>query len=140
MKECTLSIIKPDAVGRNLTGAIIAMIEEAGLSIKAMKMIRLNKNQAEAFYGVHKEKPFFASLTEFMTSGPIVVMILEGDNVIERYRGLMGATNPANSAEGTIRKRFALDVEKNSVHGSDAPETAAVETSFFFNHLERTGR
>ena len=140
MKECTLSIIKPDAVARNLTGAIIAMIEEAGLSIKAMKMIRLNKAQAETFYGVHREKPFFPSLTEFMISGPIVVMVLEGDNVIERYRGLMGATNPANAAEGTIRKRFALDVEKNSVHGSDAPGTSAAEIAFFFNQLERVIR
>ncbi|WP_027184669.1 nucleoside-diphosphate kinase [Desulfovibrio inopinatus] len=137
--ERTLSIIKPDAVERNLSGAILAMIQEAGLTVKAMKMIQLSKKQAEGFYAVHKERPFFDSLTEFMCSGPVVVSILEGDDAIAKYRALMGATNPANAEEGTIRKKYALDIEKNSVHGSDAPETAAFETKYFFNDLEIVG-
>ncbi len=135
----TLSIIKPDAVERNLSGAILAMIQEAGLTVKAMKMIQLTKKQAEGFYAVHKERPFFDSLSEFMCSGPVVVSILEGDDAIATYRNLMGATNPANAEEGTIRKKYALDIEKNSVHGSDAPETAAFETKYFFNDLEIVG-
>ena len=137
--ERTLSIIKPDAVSRNLTGAILAMIQESGLNVVGMKMIHMSKAQAEGFYHVHKARPFFADLTAFMCSGPVVVSILEGDDAIARYRTLMGATNPANAAEGTIRKRYALDIEKNSVHGSDAPETAAFETAYFFSSLEIVG-
>ncbi len=139
MLERTLCIIKPDAVERNLAGAILKMIQEAGLAVKGLKMIRLTKAQAETFYAVHKERPFFASLTEYMSSGPVTVVALEADNAIKRYRDLMGATNPANAAPGTIRKAFAVDVEKNSVHGSDAPETAAQEIPFFFNGLELVG-
>jgi nucleoside-diphosphate kinase len=135
----TLSIIKPDAVGRNLSGAILKMIQDAGLGVKAMKMIHLTREQAEGFYAVHKARPFFADLCTFMCSGPVVVSVLEGENAVSRYRDLMGATNPANAAEGTIRKHFALDIEKNSVHGSDAPETAAVEIAYFFNQLEIVG-
>ena len=137
--ERTLSIIKPDAVSRNLSGAILKMIQDAGLKVVATKMIQLSKAQAEGFYAMHKERPFFGSLVEFMISGPVVVSILEGDDAIARYRKLMGATNPANAEEGTIRKTYALDIEKNSVHGSDAPETAAFETSYFFSALEMVG-
>jgi nucleoside-diphosphate kinase len=137
--ERTLSIIKPDAVTRNLSGAILKMIQEAGLKVVAMKMIQLSVAEAEGFYAVHKERPFFRSLVDFMTSGPVVVSILEGDDAIAKYRKLMGATNPANAEEGTIRKCYALDIEKNSVHGSDAPETAAVETGYFFSALEMVG-
>ncbi|EHJ47131.1 Nucleoside-diphosphate kinase [Solidesulfovibrio carbinoliphilus subsp. oakridgensis] len=137
--ERTLSIIKPDAVSRNLAGAILKMIQDAGLKVVAMKMIQLSKAEAEGFYAVHKERPFFGSLVDFMISGPVVVSILEGDDAIARYRKLMGATNPANAEEGTIRKIHALDIEKNSVHGSDAPETAAFETSYFFSKLEMVG-
>ena len=137
--ERTLSIIKPDAVSRNLSGAILKMIQDAGLTVVAMKMIQLSKAEAEGFYAVHKERPFFGSLVDFMISGPVVVSILEGDDAIARYRKLMGATNPANAEEGTIRKCYALDIEKNSVHGSDAPETAAVETGYFFSALEMVG-
>jgi nucleoside-diphosphate kinase len=139
MAERTLSIIKPDAVERNLIGAIVKMIEDEGLRIIAMKKIKMSKEQAEGFYHVHKERPFFGSLTDFMSSGPSVVMILEGEDAIARYRKLMGATNPENAEEGTIRKLFARDLEKNSVHGSDAPDTAAFETSYFFSALEITG-
>jgi nucleoside-diphosphate kinase len=139
MVERTLSIIKPDAVQRNLQGAILKMIQEAGLKIIAMKMIRLSKKEAEGFYAVHKDKPFFDSLTEYMSSGPVVVSVLEGEDAINKYRQLMGATNPANAEEGTIRKKFALDIEQNSVHGSDAPETAATEIAYFFNQLEIVG-
>jgi nucleoside-diphosphate kinase len=137
--ERTLSIIKPDAVERNLAGAILKMIQDSGLKIVAMKMIQLSKAEAEGFYAVHKERPFFASLVEFMISGPVVVSILEGDDAIARYRKLMGATNPANAEAGTIRKIHALDIEKNSVHGSDAPETAAFETAYYFSKLEMVG-
>ena len=137
--ERTLSIIKPDAVSRNLSGAILKMIQDAGLTVVAMKMIQLSKAEAEGFYAVHKARPFFGSLVDFMISGPVVVSILEGDDAIARYRKLMGATNPANAEEGTIRKTYALDIEKNSVHGSDAPETAAFETSYFFSALEMVG-
>jgi nucleoside-diphosphate kinase len=137
--ERTLSIIKPDAVERNLSGAILNMIQDSGLKVVAMKMIQLSTAEAEGFYAVHKERPFFRSLVDFMTSGPVVVSILEGDDAIAKYRKLMGATNPANAEEGTIRKCYALDIEKNSVHGSDAPETAAVETGYFFSALEMVG-
>ncbi len=135
----TLSIIKPDAVERNLSGAILKMIQEAGLKVVAMKMIHLSRKEAEGFYAVHKERPFFGSLCDFMCSGPVVVSILEGEDAIATYRKLMGATNPANAEEGTIRKLHALDIEKNSVHGSDAPETAAFETAYFFSNLEMVG-
>ncbi len=131
--ERTFCIIKPDAVARNLQGEILAMIQGAGLRVVAMKQIRMTRQQAEGFYAVHKERPFFASLTEYMSSGP------EGDKAISRYRELMGATNPANAAEGTIRKKYAESIEANSVHGSDAPETAAYEMAYFFNALEITG-
>jgi len=137
--ERTLSIIKPDATERNLTGKINSYIEEAGLRIIAQKRIRLTRDQAEAFYAVHNERSFFGELVDFMISGPVVVQILEGENAIAKYREVMGATNPANADDGTIRKDFAIDVQNNSVHGSDAPETAAVETSFFFSGVEITG-
>lgn len=139
MAENTLSIIKPNAVEANNAGAILKMIQDAGLQVKAMKMIRLTKAQAQGFYAVHSDKPFFDSLCTFMASGPIVVSVLEGENAITRYRELMGATNPANAAEGTIRKAYGQDVEKNSVHGSDAPQTAATEIAYFFNSLEMVG-
>lgn len=139
MIERTFSIIKPDAVARNLSGEILAMIQQSGLRIKAMKMIRLSRPQAEGFYAVHKERPFFSDLVDYMCSGPVVCSILEGEDAIRRYRELMGATNPANAAEGTIRKKYAQSIEANSVHGSDAPETAAFEMSYFFNALEIVG-
>ncbi len=137
--ERTLAIIKPDAVERNLIGEIVAEIEKSGLKIRAMKMIHLSKKQAEGFYYVHREKPFFDSLTDYMSSGPIVVMVLEGENAIERWRKLMGATNPEQAEEGTIRKRFGLNIERNSVHGSDSPESAKYEIAYFFNSLEIVG-
>lgn len=139
MIERTFSIIKPDAVARNLTGEILAMIQENGLTIKAMKTIRMTPEQAEGFYAVHREKPFFSSLVRYMTSGPVVCSILEGEDAVRRYRELMGATNPASAAEGTIRKKYAESLEANSVHGSDAPETAAYEMAYFFNALEIVG-
>ena len=135
----TFSIIKPDAVQRHLTGEILAMIQASGLKVVGMKMIHMTKTQAEGFYAVHKERPFFESLTSYMCSGPVVCSVLEGENAIARYRELMGATNPAQAAEGTLRKKYALSLEANSVHGSDAPETAAYEISYFFNALELVG-
>jgi nucleoside-diphosphate kinase len=137
--ERTLSIIKPDATKRNLTGAINAVIEEAGLRIVAQKRIWLSEGQAEGFYAVHKERPFFRDLVNFMISGPVVVQVLEGENAIAKYRDVMGATNPANAAEGTIRKRFAESIEANSVHGSDSAENAQREIDFFFNDQEIVG-
>ncbi len=137
--ERTLSIIKPDATARNLTGRINARLEEAGLRIVAQKRIRLTREQAEAFYAVHRERPFFDSLCTFMASGPVVVQVLEGENAIERNREVMGATNPADAAPGTIRKEFAESIEANSVHGSDAPDTAAREIAFFFSEIEIVG-
>ena len=134
--ERTLSIIKPDATRRNLTGAIVDRFEKAGLKVIASRRIQLSQAQAEAFYGVHKDRPFFGSLVKFMTSGPVVVQALEGENAIAKNREVMGATNPANAAAGTIRKDFAESIEANSVHGSDAPETAAQEIAFFFNRLD----
>ena len=134
--EKTLSIIKPDGVAKGVTGEVVRRLEQAGIRICAMKMIRLTLDQARMFYAVHTERPFYGSLTEFMTSGPIVAMVLTGENVILRYRELMGATNPKDAAPGTIRRDFASDVEKNIVHGSDGPETAAQEIKFFFNDLE----
>jgi nucleoside-diphosphate kinase len=134
--EKTLSIIKPDGVAQGYIGDVIKRLEQNNLKIVAMKMIRLTKAQAEGFYAVHRERPFFASLTEFMSSGPAVVMVLAGDKVIARYRELMGATDCRLAAAGTIRKDFATDIEKNVVHGSDAPETAAFEIGYFFNSFE----
>jgi nucleoside-diphosphate kinase len=134
--ERTLSIIKPDGVQRGLIGEVVKRLEQNKLSIVAMKMIHMTKEQAEGFYAVHRGRPFFESLTDFMSSAPVVVMVLEGENVIARYRDLMGATNYKEAAEGTIRKEFATDIEKNVVHGSDAPETAAFEISYFFNQFE----
>ena len=136
MKEKTLSIIKPDAVAKGVIGQIIDCFTENGLKIAALKMIHMSQREAEGFYAVHKERPFFGSLTEFMTSGPAVVMVLSGENAIKKNRELMGATNPAEAAEGTLRKRFATDIEKNAVHGSDAPETARTEINYFFPELE----
>lgn len=137
--ERTFSILKPDATRRNLTGAVNALIEKAGLRIVAQKRIHMTRAQAETFYGVHRERPFFGELVEFMTSAPVVVQVLEGENAIARYREVMGATNPANAAEGTIRKSFAVSVGENTVHGSDAPETAAVEIAQFFAGNEIVG-
>ena len=137
--ERTLSIIKPDATRRNLTGAIVDRFEKAGLRVVAQRRMRLSTAQAEAFYAVHKERPFYGSLVAFMTSGPVVVQVLEGENAIARNREVMGATNPANAEAGTIRKDFAESIEANSVHGSDAPETAANEIKFFFSDLEIVG-
>ncbi len=138
--ERTLSIIKPDGVQKNVIGEVIKRFESNGIKIAAMKMIQLTKTQAEGFYAVHKERPFFGSLTDFMTSGPIVVMALEGEDVIAKNRKLMGATNFEEAEEGTIRKEYATDIEKNVVHGSDAPETAAFEIGYFFNDLEIQAR
>ena len=132
----TLSIIKPDGVQRGLIGEVIRRLEQNRLPIIAMKMIHMTKDQAEGFYAVHRERPFFESLTNFMSSGPCVVMVLEGEDAIARYRELMGATNYEEAAEGTIRREFATDIEKNVVHGSDAPETAAFEIGYFFNRFE----
>ncbi len=134
--EQTLSIVKPDGVKKNAIGAIVQRFEKAGLALRALKLTRLTKAQAEAFYAVHKGRPFFDSLTTFMSSGPIVVSVLEGYNAIQLNRDLMGATNPAQAKEGTIRKDFAESMEINTVHGSDAPETARQEIAFFFSELE----
>jgi nucleoside-diphosphate kinase len=134
--ERTLSIIKPDGVGKGLTGEIVRRLEQAGFRICAMKMVRLTGDQARMFYSVHRGRPFYDSLVEFMTSGPIVAMVIEGENAVRTYRELMGATNPKEALPGTIRRDFAGDVEKNIVHGSDALETAAQEIRFFFNELE----
>jgi nucleoside-diphosphate kinase len=134
--ERTLSIIKPDGVARGVIGEVVRRLEANRIDIMAMKMIHMTKAQAEGFYAVHRQRPFFDSLTDFMSSGPAVVMVLEGDNAIARYRELMGATNYKEAAEGTIRRDFATDIEKNVVHGSDAPETAAFEIGYFFNAFE----
>ena len=137
--ERTFSIIKPDATRRNLTGKINAKFEEAGLRIVAQKRIHMTKEQAGVFYEVHKERPFYDELCEFMSSAPVVVQVLEGENAIAKNREVMGATNPADAAEGTIRAEFAESVGENSVHGSDAPETAAVEIAYFFAGMELVG-
>ena len=134
--ERTLSIIKPDGVRRGLIGEVIKRFETNDIRIAAMKMVQMDKAQAKGFYAVHKERPFFESLTDFMSSGPVVVMVLEGEGVIEKNRTLMGATNYKEAAEGTIRRDFATDIEKNVVHGSDSPETAAFEIGYFFNSFE----
>jgi nucleoside-diphosphate kinase len=137
--ERTFSIIKPDATRRNMTGAINERIERAGLRIIGQRRIKMSRQQAEGFYGVHRERPFFGSLVEFMTSGPVVVQILEGDNAVAKYREVMGATDPAKAAAGTIRKDFAESIEANSVHGSDSPENAKTEIAFFFKPDEIVG-
>ena len=137
--ERTFSIIKPDATRRNLTGKINARFEEKGLRIVAQKRLKMSRQQAEGFYAVHKERPFFNDLCTFMTSGPVVVQVLEGDNAVAKNREIMGATNPANAAAGTIRKDFAESIEANSVHGSDSPENARTEIAFFFQPAEIVG-
>ena len=137
--ERTFSIIKPDATRRNLTGKVNACLEAAGLCIVAQKRIHMTQGQAETFYGVHAERPFFRDLVNFMISGPVVVQVLEGENAVARNREAMGATNPANAADGTIRKLFAESIEANSVHGSDSPENAATEIAFFFSGIEIVG-
>ncbi|MFN8724772.1 MAG: nucleoside-diphosphate kinase [Rhodospirillales bacterium] len=137
--ERTFSILKPDATRRNLTGAINALIEKAGLRIVAQKRIHMTQTQAESFYGVHKARPFFGSLVAFMTSGPVVVQVLEGENAVAKYRDVMGATNPANAAPGTIRKEFAESIEANSAHGSDSTDNAAIESANVFAGAEIVG-
>ena len=132
----TFSIIKPDATKRNITGAINKIIEENNLSIVSQKLIKMSKDQAESFYSVHKDKPFFAELINYMTSGPIVIQVLEGDNAVDQYRRIMGATNPIDAEDGTIRKQFALNIQENSVHGSDSEENAKIEIEFFFDKSE----
>ena len=134
--EKTLSIVKPDGVGKNLVGEVIKRFESNGLKVIGLKMIRMDKQEAEGFYAVHRGKPFFESLTTFMSSGPSLVMVLEGDGAIAKTRELMGATDPKQAKEGTLRRQFATDIERNIVHGSDAPETAAFEIKYFFNALE----
>lgn len=134
--ERTLSIVKPDAVAKNLIGAIYGRFEQAGLRVIAAKMLHMDQRQAEGFYAVHKERPFFKDLVKFMTSGPVMVQVLEGENAIARNRELMGATDPKKAARGTIRADFATDVERNAVHGSDAPETARTEIAYFFRDNE----
>jgi nucleoside-diphosphate kinase len=138
-REQTFSILKPDATRRNITGAVNAVIEKAGLRIVAQKRIQMSRQDAETFYAVHKERPFFGELVEFMTSGPVVVQVLEGENAVAKYREVMGATNPANAEEGTIRKLFAQSVGENTVHGSDSPENAKVEIAQFFPAGEIVG-
>jgi nucleoside-diphosphate kinase len=137
--ERTFSILKPDATRRNVTGGINALIEKSGLRIVAQKRIHMTQAQAESFYGVHKARPFFASLVSFMISGPVVVQVLEGENAVAKYRDVMGATNPANAAPGTIRKEFAESIEANSAHGSDSIENAAIEIAYFFAGAEIVG-
>lgn len=139
MAERTFSIIKPDATRRNLTGAVTKMLEDGGLRVVASKRIHMTREQAEGFYGVHRERPFFNDLVAFMTSGPVVVQVLEGENAVLRNREIMGATNPANADEGTIRKTFAESIEANSVHGSDSDENAKIEIDFFFKPEEIVG-
>jgi len=136
MTERTLAIIKPDAVERRLTGAILQRIEQAGFQIRAMKRVHLSKKDAEGFYAVHRARPFFGSLTEFMSSGPAVVLVLESPDAIKRWRTLMGATDPAKADQGTLRKEFAQSIERNATHGSDAPDTAAYEIGYFFAGIE----
>jgi nucleoside-diphosphate kinase len=137
--ERTFSIIKPDATRRNLTGAVTKMLEDAGLRVVASRRIHMTREQAESFYGVHRERPFFNDLVTFMTSGPVVVQVLEGENAVLRNREVMGATNPANAEDGTIRKTYAESIEANSVHGSDSPENARIEIDFFFKPEEIVG-
>lgn len=136
MKQRTLSIVKPDGVSKGLIGEVIGRFEKEGLRVAALKMLALVKEEAQGFYAVHRSKPFFDSVTDFMSSGPVVVMVLEGEGAIQKVRRIMGATKPEEAEEGTIRREFASSVEKNIVHGSDSPETAAFEISYFFNTLE----
>ena len=138
--ERTLSIIKPDAVKKNVIGKILARFEEAGLKIIAARMMHLSRTEAEGFYAVHRERPFFKDLVKFMTSGPVVVSVLEGDDAVGRYRKLMGATDPAKADAGTLRKKFATNIEQNAVHGSDSAENAAIETAYFFSATELVRR
>ncbi len=140
MKERTLSIVKPDAVAKNVVGEVLAACEKAGLRIVATKMIHMSKAQAEGFYAVHKARPFFNDLTTFMSEGPVVVSVLEGDGAIAKYRDVLGATNPEQATAGTVRKRFGTNIERNAAHGSDAPDTAAFEIAYFFNALELHSR
>ena len=135
-KEQTLSIIKPDGVSRNIIGKLLSRFESSGLRVVAMKMIHLSKKEAEGFYAVHQRHPFFGSLTDYMSSGPVIAQVLEGENAIAKNREVIGATNPAEAAEGTIRKDYALNIEQNTVHGSDAPESAASEITYFFANTE----
>ena len=137
--ERTLAIVKPDAVGRNLIGEIIRRAEAAGLRVAAARFLRLSKREAEGFYAVHRERPFFASLTDYMSSGPLMVVVLEGEDAIARWRGLMGATDPAKADGGTIRKDLGLSVERNATHGSDAADTARTEIAYFFSALDLVG-
>ncbi len=134
--QTTFSIIKPDAVASGKTGKVLAHLEAAGFRVKALRMTRLSQSQAEGFYGVHRERPFFASLVKFMTEGPVILMALEREDAVKGLREVMGATNPANAADGTIRKLFAESIERNAIHGSDAPETAAQELQYFFTTIE----
>ena len=140
MSERTFSIVKPDAVAKNAVGGVLKIIEEGGLKIVATKMVHMTKAQAEGFYAVHSERPFFGDLTDFMSEGPCVVSVLEGDNAIARYRDLLGATNSEEAVEGTIRHAYGTDIERNAAHGSDAPDTAAFEISYFFSSLELHSR
>jgi nucleoside-diphosphate kinase len=140
MAERTLSIVKPDAVAKNAIGGIFSIFEKGGLKIVATRMIHLSRKQAEGFYAVHKERPFFGDLCTFMTEGPVVVSVLEGDNAILRHRELLGATNPEKADAGTVRKLYGTNIERNAAHGSDAPDTAAFEIGYFFNGLEIHGR
>src|ERR1700728_455975 len=132
----TFSIIKPDAVAGGKAGKVLSLLEDNGFRIVALRMTKLSRSQAEGFYAVHRERPFYASLVKFMTEGPVIVMALEREDAVKKLREVMGATNPANAAEGTVRKRFATDIERNCIHGSDAPETAAEELKFFFTSVE----
>lgn len=134
--ERTFAIVKPDAVGRQLVGSILARVEEAGFRIRAMRLQQLTKQEAEGFYAVHREKPFFGGLTDFMSSGPAVLMVLEAPDAIRKWRDLMGATDPAKAADGTLRKAFGSSIDRNATHGSDAPETAAFEIGYFFRGME----
>lgn len=137
--ERTLSIVKPDGTEKNVIGEVVGRFEKNGINVIALKMVKLTKEDAEGFYAVHRERPFFGSLTDFMSRGPIVVMALEGENAIAKVREIMGATNPEEAAEGTIRKDFATNIEENTVHGSDSPESAEYEINYFFNALELAG-
>ena len=139
MKQSTLGIVKPDAVKTGALGAILKRLQEGGLTVAGLKMIHLTPESAQGFYRVHRERPFFDSLTAFMSEGPCVVMVLEGENAIDRWRNLMGATDPAQAGQGTIRKDFGQNIERNAVHGSDSPESADFEIAYFFNALEMTG-
>ena len=140
MIQRTLSIVKPDAVAKNAIGGVLALVEKAGLKIIAAKMIHMSRADAEGFYAVHRERPFFGDLTKFMSEGPVLVSVLEGENAIERYRDVLGATNPEKATAGTVRKLYGTNIERNAAHGSDAPETAAFEIGYFFNALELHSR